>query len=63
MVKRSGLPGRGSVAGRTVLAQAALVRVSIGVAGITVAGRTLKDAVDMATRTGGGSVRTRQLED
>ncbi len=50
------------MAGRTVLAQTALVRVSIGVTGVAVAGRTLKDAVDMAAGTGGGSMRTRQLE-
>ena len=58
MVKRSGLPGRGSVTIGAKLTHAALMCVIIGMASITVAGRAFEDAVDMAARTGGAGVRT-----
>lgn len=59
MVKRGGLPGRSSVAGGTSLAHAALVRIIIGMTGITVAGRSLENVVDMTAGTSRTDMRTR----
>ena len=62
MIKRGGLPGRGSVTIGAKLTHTALMRVIIGMTGIAVAGCALEDTIDMAARTGGGSMRARQLE-
>ncbi len=58
MVKRGGLPGRGSVTGSTRLTHTALMRVIADMAGIAVAGRTLKDVIDMTARTSRTDMRT-----